>query len=221
MLDQLNDIEWSSLAQPNWNQLDTVPRALRLLAGCNSEAEGRHAYNEVLYALGNNHAGTYFPVVLAALPFLKEILEAGGECARLRTLDILIDLSGSFWPDPEFETVLTLDGRRVKLRSLVRQYIRRLAPTVEAIIQSEGRPLTEKELATELLRPDGEQDEDIDYSDIPPLTDQFFTRARLELPNAVAVDPDILDWFKNRGEDYTVQINAVLRHYIEIQEQAA
>ena len=65
------------------------------------------------------------------------------------------------------------------------------------------------------------KDEEIDYSDIPPLTDQFFARARLELPNTVVLDSDILDWFKNRGENYTAEINAVLRHYIEVQEQAA
>ena len=65
------------------------------------------------------------------------------------------------------------------------------------------------------------EDEDIDYSDIPPLTDEFFARARLELPNSVAVDLDILDWFRARGEDYTEQINTILRQYIQVQEGVA
>lgn len=65
------------------------------------------------------------------------------------------------------------------------------------------------------------KDEDIDYSDIPPLTDQFFTRARLELPSTVTVDLDILDWFRARGEDYTEQINTILRQYIQVQEGIA
>ena len=61
-------------------------------------------------------------------------------------------------------------------------------------------------------------DEEIDYADIPPLTDEFFARARLVLPNAVELDPDVLEWFKKRGHDYPARINQVLREYIELQE---
>ena len=61
-------------------------------------------------------------------------------------------------------------------------------------------------------------DDEIDYSDIPPLTDEFFARARLVLPHAVELDPDILAWFQRQGADYPVRINQVLRHYIELQE---
>ncbi len=61
-------------------------------------------------------------------------------------------------------------------------------------------------------------DDEIDYSDIPPLTDTFFARAKLVLPNAVEVDPDVLGWFKQQGQDYPLRINQVLRQYIELQE---
>lgn len=61
-------------------------------------------------------------------------------------------------------------------------------------------------------------DEEIDYSDIPPLTDEFFAHAKLVLPNAVEVDPDVLAWFKKQGTDYPLHINQVLRQYIELQE---
>jgi uncharacterized protein (DUF4415 family) len=59
-------------------------------------------------------------------------------------------------------------------------------------------------------------DEEIDYSDIPPLTDEFFARARLVLPNAVALDPDVLAWFKHHEQDYPARINQVLREYIAL-----
>ena len=61
-------------------------------------------------------------------------------------------------------------------------------------------------------------DEEIDYSDIAPLTDAFFARARLVLPNAVELDPDVLAWFRRQGRDYPARINQVLREYIERQE---
>lgn len=61
-------------------------------------------------------------------------------------------------------------------------------------------------------------DEEIDYSDIPPLTDAFFVRAKLVLPNAVELDPDVLAWFKQHGRDYPTRINQILREYIALQE---
>lgn len=61
-------------------------------------------------------------------------------------------------------------------------------------------------------------DEEIDYSDIPPLTNEFFARTKLTLPNAIELDSDVLAWFKKHRRNYPVHINAVLREYIEAQE---
>jgi uncharacterized protein (DUF4415 family) len=63
-------------------------------------------------------------------------------------------------------------------------------------------------------------DEDIDYSDIPPLTDEFFERATLRIPvdrieNLVQLDPDVKQWFQSQGDQYKILINSVLRQYIE------
>ena len=62
-------------------------------------------------------------------------------------------------------------------------------------------------------------DEEIDYSDIPPLTEAFFDRAKLLLPYAVELDPDVLAWFKDQGRDYPERINQVLREYIALHDQ--
>jgi uncharacterized protein (DUF4415 family) len=63
-------------------------------------------------------------------------------------------------------------------------------------------------------------EENIDYSDIPPLTDDFFERAALRIPadqahNLVQLDPDVKQWFQAQGEQYKTLINNVLRQYIE------
>jgi uncharacterized protein (DUF4415 family) len=63
-------------------------------------------------------------------------------------------------------------------------------------------------------------DDDIDYSDIPLLTDEFFERAALRIPvdqaqNLVQLDPDVKQWFQNQGDQYKTLINRVLRQYIE------
>ncbi len=44
-------------------------------------------------------------------------------------------------------------------------------------------------------------DEEIDYSDIPPLTDKFFENAMLRVPadqadNLIQLDPEVMAWFR-------------------------
>lgn len=70
-------------------------------------------------------------------------------------------------------------------------------------------------------------DEAIDYSDIPPLTEEFFEKATLRIPatqarQLVQIEPDVLKWFQSQGGEYKALINAVLRRYIENEgEQSA
>ncbi|MBR8828575.1 MAG: BrnA antitoxin family protein [Gomphosphaeria aponina SAG 52.96 = DSM 107014] len=70
------------------------------------------------------------------------------------------------------------------------------------------------------------EDEDIDYSDIPPLDEEFLKNAKrvehllLEAENIVYIEPSILNWFKNKAEDkeYQTLINDVLLTYIKTQQ---
>lgn len=61
-------------------------------------------------------------------------------------------------------------------------------------------------------------DESIDYSDIPPLTDEFFENATLTIPAKqaqqwVKLDPDVLEWFQAHSDEYKAAINSVLRQF--------
>lgn len=63
-------------------------------------------------------------------------------------------------------------------------------------------------------------DEEIDYSDIPPLTDEFFENATLRIPanqaqQFVQIDPDVLSWFQAHSGEYKAAINSALRRYIQ------
>ena len=64
-------------------------------------------------------------------------------------------------------------------------------------------------------------DEDIDTSDIPPLSDQFFETAKLRLPTsseamiAVRIDTETLTWFQRQGEESEKHMAAALRIYAE------
>jgi uncharacterized protein (DUF4415 family) len=78
-------------------------------------------------------------------------------------------------------------------------------------------PLTEEqkaELAALAARPD----EEIDYSDIPPLDEAFWSKAvqgRFYKPTktstTIRIDSDVLAWLRAQGKGYQSRINAILR----------
>jgi uncharacterized protein (DUF4415 family) len=77
-----------------------------------------------------------------------------------------------------------------------------------------------KRTRTDWARLAQQHDDAIDTSDIPPLTEAFFVRAKLLIPRelierTIQLDPDILQWFKQQEPDYTQSINQVLRSYIK------
>ena len=73
---------------------------------------------------------------------------------------------------------------------------------------------------TDWTKVDALTDEQIDTSDIPALSEEFFARAQwriLEQPLTVTVpiDPETLAWFQERGEAAAEEMAAALRIYAE------
>ena len=81
-------------------------------------------------------------------------------------------------------------------------------------------PLTEQQKA-ELEKLKNMKDEDIDFSDIPRLTEKFWANAvpwrdrHLYRPakksTTIRVDADVLEWLKAGGDGYQTRLNAILR----------
>lgn len=85
-------------------------------------------------------------------------------------------------------------------------------------------PLT-KEQRARLERLADLPDDQIDYSDIPELDEEWFAAAELRLPEAkkqitLRLDQDILDFFRAQGRGYQTRINAVLRAYVDAKGKA-
>ena len=62
----------------------------------------------------------------------------------------------------------------------------------------------------------------IDYSDIPPLGDEFFRKATAAWPPVkkqltIRLDADVLAWLKSHGSGYQTRINRILRVVMESQ----
>jgi uncharacterized protein (DUF4415 family) len=74
------------------------------------------------------------------------------------------------------------------------------------------------------------RDSTIDYSDIPPLTDEELdrmvraraTRLRaLKRPISIRLEPAVLQWLKREGPGYQTRINELLRKAMERSEKRA
>jgi uncharacterized protein (DUF4415 family) len=68
------------------------------------------------------------------------------------------------------------------------------------------------------------RDNDIDYSDIPELTDEELDRMvraraarlrRLKRPISIRIEPAVLQWLKRSGPGYQTRINELLREAME------
>lgn len=63
-------------------------------------------------------------------------------------------------------------------------------------------------------------DDEIDCSDIPELTEEFWANATIRIPPqkqalSIRIDDDVVAWFKAQGKGYQSYMNAVLRSFVE------
>ena len=88
---------------------------------------------------------------------------------------------------------------------------------LERYKQGELPPLTE-ERKTELKALAELPDEQNDYSDMPPLTAEFWKNAAtnpfykpVKVHASVRIDSDVMAWLKSQGKGYQTRMNAILR----------
>ncbi len=81
-----------------------------------------------------------------------------------------------------------------------------------------------KDSQTDWARIDRMTDEDIDLSDIPEITEEMWAKAvwrkgsksaLISSQETLAVDGDVIEFFKAQGCDYQTKINQLLRAYME------
>jgi uncharacterized protein (DUF4415 family) len=82
--------------------------------------------------------------------------------------------------------------------------------------------VNKKSIKSDLGRIDRMKDSDIDYSDIPPLGNEFLKKATVAWPPAkqqltIRLDADVLAWLKLHGRGYQTRINRILRVVMESQ----
>lgn len=84
-----------------------------------------------------------------------------------------------------------------------------------------------KQQREELKALEAMSDEDIDYSDIPPIDEaewrQHAVRGKfyrpIKRPVTIRLDADVVAWFKAQNGKYQTRINEALREYMENHQQ--
>lgn len=70
-------------------------------------------------------------------------------------------------------------------------------------------------------RPAANSEAEIDYSDIPPLGEDFWANAYVRRPGdrkvqiTLRLDEEAVAWFRAQGKGYQTQMNAVLRAFVQ------
>lgn len=100
----------------------------------------------------------------------------------------------------------------------------------ERIVRYKSKPLTQEQL-DELDALSKRPDSEIDLSDIPELSDEFFRHAKrgamyrlVKKQTTLRLDADVLDWFKRHAKDgkgYQTDINQALRDHIAAREKTS
>ncbi|AVQ70374.1 hypothetical protein MTo_02455 [Microcystis aeruginosa NIES-1211] len=146
----------------------------------------------------------------------REIIEQ--EQARLIYLP---PYSPEFSPIENFCSKVTAMLRKLKARTYKKEIKAFVSYQPEKPMNGRENPMSNPEFSLDMPLKERQEkfmqmsDEDIDYSDIPPLDDEFFKNAKLVKPNpqteqiSIRLDSEILEWFKNHAQEksYHVLIN--------------
>lgn len=99
----MRPLNLNQFPQPESNESGNVDAALDALRHAKDESTAAEAYDAFLWAMGNSHAGTRYPVILGVLPEIEQILMHGNPWAQRAVMESLIDLGGSFVPEEGYE----------------------------------------------------------------------------------------------------------------------
>lgn len=98
---------------------ESVKSAVAACAQACAEESSKRAYDALLWAAGNNHAGTYGPSALMLVDALGPVLKSSAPWPQRAALEAMIDLYGSFESESGEQLAHELRQRIASLESEV------------------------------------------------------------------------------------------------------
>ena len=131
--DRLGGISWSDV-------LPAVrgPQVFEALASAANYEEADAANTKLTYTVGNGHAGTFYPAVVAAVPKVIELALHGAPWTRWAAAEVLVDWVWTYEADAEFAVVSLPDGRTVDVTQTVRAQISSATPALRRSLDAES-----------------------------------------------------------------------------------
>ncbi len=125
---------------------DSISPAIAACEAAHDKESCTRAYHALLSAVGNNHAGTYNSSVLSLVSAIQPLLGRGHSWPQRAALEALIDLHGTFEPEPDSDVHC-----HEQLTVTLRQRIAAMEPTIRVIATSSGVATASAQGLLELL----------------------------------------------------------------------
>jgi len=98
---EISNVDWAGFNGPSMYDANAVPSALHSLLELDDSNKSEEVGNNLISALGNNHAGVYYPVALNAFDYIIQIANSTeSKTCRMCALAVLNDFY-YFEPDVE------------------------------------------------------------------------------------------------------------------------
>ncbi|MCG7499206.1 hypothetical protein MHO82_20275 [Vibrio sp. Of7-15] len=148
IVEEIKSIDWEKYKDIEYYKPNDVAPALIALVSLDDESINEDVYNQVLFAIGNNHGGTYYSAIKEALRFiLITAIEGSYEVSKNCALEILTDIYCAFVPELTQET-FHLYGQ---LKSDVQKDIEEFYPKFFELANLVGESQRNRKLASDLV----------------------------------------------------------------------
>jgi hypothetical protein len=91
LLEAVDQVSWASYAGSEYYDHLEPPRAFRRLVAAQNESDATAAHNEMLFAIGNNHRGSYYAAARPAVPLLVQAAVTLSGWPRSTAVEILTE----------------------------------------------------------------------------------------------------------------------------------
>ena len=148
LVEQIKSVDWGKFKGIEYYEPNDVAPALIALVNLDDDNCNEDIYNQVLFAIGNNHGGTYYSAIQEALRFiLITAIDGNSEVSRNCALEMVTDIYCAFGPELTQETFHLYD----KLKSNVKKEVEELYPKLMELASLKSESQRNRKLALDLI----------------------------------------------------------------------
>ncbi len=160
IIEQLGKTDWSLYGGQDHFNSNNVETAFKRMIYLDEESLLEEVQNDFLFAIGNNHRGTYYPVTLQAIEFIIFIaLDSESEISRYAALEILILVYCTFSAENDNYKILT----RKEIENIVDKKIESFKNRFKERLADKSESERNKETLLELLESIKEKNDENAY----------------------------------------------------------